>query len=131
MQVRFRPEAALELHRQLYKQKVVSLLTLKGQLSEGDAEDLKRIRRILCIPADVAKKVGEGRDEGGRCMWVMACVLASRHGGVRRILCILVDVARRWGRGRGQEGGREAMSGGYWGRGVAGVHQRGLFCPRW
>lgn len=55
--VRFRPEAALELHRQLYKQKVVSLLTLKGQLSDGDAEDLKRIRRILCIPADVAKKV--------------------------------------------------------------------------
>lgn len=58
LQVRFRPEAALELHRQLYKQKVVSLLTLKGQLSDGDAEDLKRIRRILCIPADVAKKVG-------------------------------------------------------------------------
>ncbi|PNW77802.1 hypothetical protein CHLRE_10g452450v5 [Chlamydomonas reinhardtii] len=58
--VRFRPEAALELHRQLYKAKMASLLESRrgrGGLTDADAEDLKRIRRILCLPADVAKKV--------------------------------------------------------------------------
>ncbi|KAG2482678.1 hypothetical protein HYH03_018413 [Edaphochlamys debaryana] len=58
--VRFRPEAALELHRQLYKQKMAQLLESRrgvGGLTDADAEDLKRIRRILCLPADVIKKV--------------------------------------------------------------------------
>ncbi|GLC39997.1 hypothetical protein PLESTB_000120100 [Pleodorina starrii] len=65
--VRFRPEAALELHRQLYKAKMSSLLEARrghGGLTEADAEDLKRIRRILCLPADVAKKVM--RETAGR-----------------------------------------------------------------
>ncbi|GFR49409.1 hypothetical protein Agub_g11462 [Astrephomene gubernaculifera] len=56
----FRPEAALELHKQLYKAKMGALLEARrgaGGLTEGDAEELKRIRRILCLPADVVKKV--------------------------------------------------------------------------
>jgi len=62
-QVRFGPEAALELHKQLYRTKMVSLVE-KGKLTETDQEDLKRIRRILCIPADVANKVA--RDTSGK-----------------------------------------------------------------
>ncbi|EFJ41589.1 hypothetical protein VOLCADRAFT_98450 [Volvox carteri f. nagariensis] len=65
--VRFRPEAALELHRQLYKAKLSALLEARrghGGLTDGDVEDLKRIRRILCLPADVAKKVM--RETAGR-----------------------------------------------------------------
>ncbi|GIL58607.1 hypothetical protein Vafri_13622 [Volvox africanus] len=65
--VRFRPEAALELHRQLYKAKMSALLESRrghGGLTDADVEDLKRIRRILCLPADVAKKVM--RETAGR-----------------------------------------------------------------
>lgn len=54
--VRFSPEAAMEMHRQLYKQKLASLVD-KKVLSDADDNDLKRVRRILCITADVAKRV--------------------------------------------------------------------------
>jgi hypothetical protein len=33
-------------------------LVEKGKLTAEDQADLKRIRRILCLPADIAKKVG-------------------------------------------------------------------------
>ena len=55
-QVRFSPEAALELHKQLFRSKVSTLMD-KGKLDAADQEDLKRIKRILCIPPEVSKKV--------------------------------------------------------------------------
>ena len=56
LQVRFSPEAALELHKQLFRSKVSTLMD-KGKLDQADQEDLKRIKRILCIPSEVSKKV--------------------------------------------------------------------------
>ncbi len=35
----------------------MAALVEQGKLSEADRADLKRIRRILCIPSDVAIKV--------------------------------------------------------------------------
>lgn len=69
--VRFRPEAALELHRQLYKSKMMTLLEARkghGGLTDADVEELKRIRRILCLPVDIAKKVGAWY------VWLCGCV---------------------------------------------------------
>lgn len=54
--VRFSPEAATELHKQLYRAKMASLVE-KGKLTEGDRADLVRIRRILCLPEELALKV--------------------------------------------------------------------------
>ncbi|GBF94257.1 110 kDa translocon of chloroplast envelope inner membrane [Raphidocelis subcapitata] len=52
----FSPEAALELHKSLYRQKITQLVA-KKKLTDADAQDLDRIRRILCIPSDAAKEV--------------------------------------------------------------------------
>uniref|UniRef100_A0A7S0S6E9 Uncharacterized protein n=1 Tax=Chlamydomonas leiostraca TaxID=1034604 RepID=A0A7S0S6E9_9CHLO len=54
--VRFSPEAALELHKGLYKTKLNTLLMEKKTLSDTDGTELARIRRILCLPADAVKK---------------------------------------------------------------------------
>ena len=56
----FSPEAAADLHKQLYRQKLNQLVS-KKKLTSGDQEELKRIRRILCISTDVASQVGRGR----------------------------------------------------------------------
>eukprot|EP00877_Chromochloris_zofingiensis_P006644 jgi/Chrzof1/2232/Cz11g07180.t1_TIC110[v5.2] len=59
----FGPEAALEFHKQLYRQKLQQLLT-KKKLTDEDSEELKRIRRILCIrkeDADAVAKNTAGR----------------------------------------------------------------------
>lgn len=61
--MRFSPEAALELHKQLYRTKMISLVE-KGKLTETDQDDLKRIRRILCITSDTANKVA--RETSGK-----------------------------------------------------------------
>mmetsp|Transcript_30974 Transcript_30974/g.68639 ORF Transcript_30974/g.68639 Transcript_30974/m.68639 type:complete len:1037 (+) Transcript_30974:146-3256(+) len=61
--VKFSPEAALDLHRQLYKQKLAQLID-KGRLSEQDQADLARIRRVLCLPEAVVKKVS--RETSGK-----------------------------------------------------------------
>ena len=63
VKVRFGPEAALELHKQLYRTKLASLVE-NGRLTASDQTDLKRIRRILCISDDAAKKVA--RETSGR-----------------------------------------------------------------
>jgi hypothetical protein len=52
----YSPQAAAELHKQLYRQKVQQLVAKKKLTSEDNAE-LARIRRILCIPPDVANQV--------------------------------------------------------------------------
>jgi hypothetical protein len=52
----FSPEAAAELHKQLYRQKLQQLVA-KRKLTADDTTELKRIRRILCIPTDTAKAV--------------------------------------------------------------------------
>jgi len=52
----FSPEAAADLHKQLYRQKLNQLVS-KKKLTSGDQEELKRIRRILCISTDVASQV--------------------------------------------------------------------------
>lgn len=56
--VRFGPEAAFELHKQLYRGKMMTLVD-KGRLTDADAADLKRIRRILCISDDMANQVAK------------------------------------------------------------------------
>jgi hypothetical protein len=53
----FSPEAAADLHKQLYRQKLNQQVS-KKKLTNEDLEELKRIRRILCIPQDVADQVG-------------------------------------------------------------------------
>ena len=53
----------MELHKQLYRTKMISLVE-KGKLTDADQEDLKRIRRILCITTDAANKVA--RDTSGK-----------------------------------------------------------------
>jgi Chloroplast envelope transporter len=53
----YSPQAAAELHRSLYRTKLASLVA-KQRITEPEAEDLKRIRRILCLPSDVASQVG-------------------------------------------------------------------------
>jgi hypothetical protein len=53
----YSPQAAAELHKQLYRTKLQQLVA-KKKLSQDEQEELKRIRRILCIPADVASQVG-------------------------------------------------------------------------
>eukprot|EP00879_Flechtneria_rotunda_P009976 GHRR01010432.1.p1 GENE.GHRR01010432.1~~GHRR01010432.1.p1 ORF type:complete len:735 (+),score=296.51 GHRR01010432.1:437-2641(+) len=52
----YSPQAAAELHKSLYRQKLQQLVA-KKKLTAEDEEDLKRIRRILCIPGDVAGQV--------------------------------------------------------------------------
>ncbi|KAF6255592.1 hypothetical protein COO60DRAFT_1641425 [Scenedesmus sp. NREL 46B-D3] len=52
----YSPQAAAELHKQLYRTKLQQLVA-KKKLSQDEQEELKRIRRILCIPADVAAQV--------------------------------------------------------------------------
>lgn len=54
----FGPEAALEFHKQLYRQKLQQLLT-KKKLTDEDSEELKRIRRILCIRKEDADAVAK------------------------------------------------------------------------
>lgn len=54
--VRFSPEAALELHKGLYKAKLMTLTSDKRVLSEADAGELARIRRILCLSGEVIRK---------------------------------------------------------------------------
>jgi hypothetical protein len=52
----FSPEAALALHRTLYRQKMAQLAA-KKRLTDADEADLARIRRVLCIPPAVAAEV--------------------------------------------------------------------------
>lgn len=52
----YSPQAAAELHKQLYRQKLNQLVA-KKKITADEQEDLKRIRRILCIPADMATQV--------------------------------------------------------------------------
>lgn len=52
----YSPQAAAELHKQLYRQKLNQLVS-KKKITEAEQQDLKRIRRILCIPADAANQV--------------------------------------------------------------------------
>jgi hypothetical protein len=52
----YSPQAAAELHKQLYRQKMMGLVA-KKKLSEEEQADLKRVRRILCIPQEVANQV--------------------------------------------------------------------------
>lgn len=47
--MRFDADAARELHRALYRQKLSTLLEKKS-LTEGDAEELARLQRLLCVP---------------------------------------------------------------------------------
>lgn len=47
--VQWDSEAALELHKSLYRQKLSSLLE-KKTLTDGDAEELARLQRLLCVP---------------------------------------------------------------------------------
>lgn len=56
--VGFDGAAAMETHRALYRQKLVGIVDQSKGISEAQAEDLKRARRILCITPDIAKKVG-------------------------------------------------------------------------
>lgn len=53
---KFSPEAAFEFHKSLYRQQVTALIS-KGKVTDEDEAKLKRIRRILCISNDTAKKV--------------------------------------------------------------------------
>jgi len=62
--LRFSPEAALELHRSLYKAKLASLLSDKPKLSDENEAELARIRRLLCLPTDAARKAS--RETAGR-----------------------------------------------------------------
>ncbi|KAI8475724.1 MAG: hypothetical protein J3K34DRAFT_517150 [Monoraphidium minutum] len=52
----FSAEAAAELHKSLYRQKVNQLVA-KKKLTDQDDADLARIRRILCVPDDAAAEV--------------------------------------------------------------------------
>eukprot|EP00798_Chlamydomonas_sp_ICE-L_P030469 gene30469-35480_t len=54
--VRFSPEAAMELHKELYKNKLKNVLEAKQVLSDADEADLARVRRILCLTNEVAQK---------------------------------------------------------------------------
>eukprot|EP00798_Chlamydomonas_sp_ICE-L_P010243 gene10243-8160_t len=54
--VRFSPEAATELHKQLYKQKIGAILDERKEFNAQDIEDLARVRRVLCISNSVAKR---------------------------------------------------------------------------
>jgi len=54
--VGFSPEAALDLHKGLYKAKLVTL-TEGRTLTDANVAELARIRRILCLPVDVVRKV--------------------------------------------------------------------------
>ncbi|KAK9829243.1 hypothetical protein WJX72_004725 [[Myrmecia] bisecta] len=47
--LRFSPEAAGALHKNLYKQKLDTLLE-KRKLTDSDAAELDRLRRLMCIP---------------------------------------------------------------------------------
>lgn len=49
--VRWDSDAAMELHKSLYRQKLSSLLEKKALSQEDDAE-LARLQRLLCIPND-------------------------------------------------------------------------------
>lgn len=47
--VRWDSDAALELHKLLYRQKLSSVLEKKS-LTDDDAEELSRLQRLLCVP---------------------------------------------------------------------------------
>jgi hypothetical protein len=65
----YSPQAAAELHKQLYRTKLQQLVA-KKKLTGNEQEELKRIRRILCIPADVAAQVRRAwRDSFIRQSW--------------------------------------------------------------
>ncbi|GFH05898.1 uncharacterized protein HaLaN_00440, partial [Haematococcus lacustris] len=51
----FSPEAAMELHKSLYRTKLEALLESKPRLSGADQEELRRIQRILCLPPAAVK----------------------------------------------------------------------------
>ena len=50
--VRWDGEAAAELHKSLYRQKLTALLEKKS-LTDDDAEELARLQRMLCVPNEV------------------------------------------------------------------------------
>jgi hypothetical protein len=64
----YSPQAAAELHKQLYRTKLQQLVA-KKKLTPEEQEELKRIRRILCIPADVAAQVGRVQGFGRWGFW--------------------------------------------------------------
>ena len=49
--VRWDPDAAMALHKSLYRQKVSTFLEKKS-LTESDDEELARLQRLLCIPTE-------------------------------------------------------------------------------
>ncbi|KAF8060559.1 SULTR2 [Scenedesmus sp. PABB004] len=55
----YSPQAAAELHKSLYRTKLGQLVA-KKKLTPEEQEELKRIRRILCIPGDAAAQVLRG-----------------------------------------------------------------------
>lgn len=84
----YSPQAAAELHKQLYRQKLNQLVA-KKKITADEQEDLKRIRRILCIPADMATQVRVRRVD----VWLVVCLASylatsSLHAG-----CLLPGIS--------------------------------------
>ncbi len=73
--MRFDGDAAKELHRGLYRQKLSSLLE-KGSLSEGDDAELARLQRLLCIPTPEREAV-DAELKGGRFREKVAAALGA------------------------------------------------------
>lgn len=69
------PEAAQEFHKSLYRQQVNALVA-SGVINDEDEAKLKRIRRILCINKETAKKVA--RETSGK---ILAEVLDDVYSG--------------------------------------------------
>lgn len=48
--VRFKPELAALMHKNIYKQKVDSILAEEKKISDERDEELGRLRKLMCIP---------------------------------------------------------------------------------
>ncbi|KAL6749776.1 hypothetical protein V8C86DRAFT_2441675 [Haematococcus lacustris] len=51
----YSPESAMELHKSLYRSKLMTLLESKPRLTESEQAELRRIQRILCLPPAAVK----------------------------------------------------------------------------
>eukprot|EP00803_Ostreobium_quekettii_P003715 evm.model.scf_1083.2 EVM.evm.TU.scf_1083.2 scf_1083:24388-36797(-) len=72
----FKPESAALMHKSIYKQKVESILEQDNKISDEAAEELLRLRQLMCIPEkDVDEVVQETC--GGRLRAAVAAALAA------------------------------------------------------
>lgn len=74
-ELRFDPNKAAEVHKEIYRTRLSSDLSEKKFLSDADKEDLKRLRILLCVPQNVVDEAN--MDFCGR-IFRDACQIALR-----------------------------------------------------